>query len=136
VVRPVQASNREPALSAIAKVFLIPAFSFQGSDLLPGMILAKQRPKVRAALREPPAKPLLEPDRQYLQTLALSFQAGAQSTTPAMRTGQKRVLTKTRLEVTFSFFPPLDVLQGLSFNMNAFELWLDHLLNRSMPCRY
>jgi hypothetical protein len=63
VVRPVQASNRQPTLSAIAKVFLIPAFSFQGSDSVPGMLLAKQRPKVPAALREPLAKPLLERDR-------------------------------------------------------------------------
>src|SRR5215472_5155057 len=30
-----------------------------------------------------------------------------------MRTGYKLVPTKTRLEVTFSFFPPLDVLQSL-----------------------
>src|SRR6516165_8174749 len=41
-----------------------------------------------------------------------------------MRTGQKRVLTKTRLEVTFSFFPPL--LLSLSFSMSAFERLLPH----------
>jgi hypothetical protein len=51
--------------------FLIPAFSFQGSDSLPGMILAKQRPKFPAALREPLAKLLLQQDRQYWKGLAL-----------------------------------------------------------------
>ena len=49
--------------SAAAKVFPIPAFSFQGSDSIPGMILAKQRPKFPTALREPLAKPLLKQDR-------------------------------------------------------------------------
>jgi hypothetical protein len=53
----------EKCLSAIAKVLLIPAFSFQASDSEPAMILAKQRPKFPAALHEPLAKPLLEPDR-------------------------------------------------------------------------
>ena len=51
------------ASSAAAKVFPIPAFSFQGSNSLPGMILAKQRPKFPTALREPLAKPLLKQDR-------------------------------------------------------------------------
>src|SRR6266567_9355232 len=51
------------ASSAAAKVFPIPAFSFQGSDSLPGVILAKQRPKFPTALREPLAKPLLKQDR-------------------------------------------------------------------------
>jgi hypothetical protein len=55
--RPVQTFNREPTLSAIAKVFLIPAFSIQGSDSEPGVLLAKQRPKVPAALHEPLAEP-------------------------------------------------------------------------------
>src|SRR5262245_40600593 len=41
-----------------------------------------------------------------------------------MRTGQKLVLTKTTLEVTFSFFPPLDVLRRLSFSVSAFDGWL------------
>jgi hypothetical protein len=50
------------ASSAAAKVFPIPAFSFQGSDSLPAMILAKQRPKFPTALREPLAKPLLKQD--------------------------------------------------------------------------
>ena len=63
VVRLVQTFNREPTLSAIAKVFLIPAFSIQGSDSEPAVLLAKQRPKVPAALHEPLAKPPLEPDR-------------------------------------------------------------------------
>src|SRR5262245_18082352 len=49
--------------SAAAKVFPIPAFSFQGSDSAPGVILAKQRPKFPTALREPLAKPLLKQDR-------------------------------------------------------------------------
>ena len=40
-----------------------PAFSFQGSDSVPRMILAKQRPKFPTALREPLAKPLLKQDR-------------------------------------------------------------------------
>ena len=34
---PFKTFNREPTLSAIAKVFLIPAFSFQGSDSEPGV---------------------------------------------------------------------------------------------------
>jgi hypothetical protein len=51
------------ASSAAAKVFPIPAFSFQGSDSAPGVILAKQRPKFPTALREPLAKPLLKQDR-------------------------------------------------------------------------
>jgi hypothetical protein len=42
---------------------LIPAFSIQGSDLEPGVLLAKPRPKVPAALHEPLAEPPLEPDR-------------------------------------------------------------------------
>ena len=50
------------ASSAAAKVFPIPAFSFQGSDSIPAMILAKQRPKFPTALREPVAKPLLNQD--------------------------------------------------------------------------
>src|SRR5215471_20960637 len=48
---------------ATAKVFLIPAFSIQGSDSEPGVLPAKQRPKVPAALHEPLAEPPLEPDR-------------------------------------------------------------------------
>src|SRR5262249_6801734 len=56
-------SNQRTNLSALAKVFLIPPFSIQGSDSEPGVLLAKQRPKVPAALREPLAKPPLEPDR-------------------------------------------------------------------------
>jgi hypothetical protein len=40
-----------------------PAFSFQGSDSVPVMLLAKQRPKFPTALREPLAKPLLKQDR-------------------------------------------------------------------------
>src|SRR5215475_7766950 len=63
VVRRRQSFQSRNNLSAIEKVSLIPAFSFQGSDSLPGTILAKQRPKFPAALREPLAKPLLEPDR-------------------------------------------------------------------------
>jgi hypothetical protein len=51
------------ASSATAKVFPIPAFSFQGSDSVPAMILAKQRPKFPTALREPLAKPLLKQGR-------------------------------------------------------------------------
>ena len=47
----------------VDKVFLIPAFSIQGSDSEPGVLLAKQRPKVPAALHEPLAEPPLEPDR-------------------------------------------------------------------------
>ncbi len=55
---------RTPILTiAAAKVFPIPAFSFQGSDSIPGTILAKQRPKFPTALREPLAKPLLKQDR-------------------------------------------------------------------------
>jgi hypothetical protein len=50
------------ASSAAAKVFPIPAFSFQGSDSLPGVTLAKQRPKFPTAPREPLARPLLEQD--------------------------------------------------------------------------
>ena len=60
---PVQTFNREPTLSAIAKVFLIPPFSIQGSDSEAGVLLAKQRPKVPAALHEPLAELPLEPDR-------------------------------------------------------------------------
>jgi hypothetical protein len=45
------------------EMFPIPTFSFQGSDSIPGMILAKQRPKFPTALREPLAKPLLKQDR-------------------------------------------------------------------------
>src|SRR5262252_6209102 len=60
---PVQTFNREPTLLAIAKVFLIPAFSIQGSDSEPGVLLAKQRPKVPAALHEPLAEPPSVPDR-------------------------------------------------------------------------
>src|SRR5260370_24465548 len=41
---------------------VLPAFSFQGSDSLPAMILAKQRPKFPTALREPLAKPFLKQD--------------------------------------------------------------------------
>jgi hypothetical protein len=70
LVRPFKPSIENNLVSA-NEVFLIPVFSFQGSGSVPGMILAKQPPKFRAALREPLAKPLLEPDRQYLQTLAL-----------------------------------------------------------------
>src|SRR5260370_2562094 len=44
-----------------------------------------------------------------------------------MRTGQKRVPTKTRLEVTFSFLPPWDVLLSLSFSRSAFKRLLPHL---------
>src|SRR5712691_3999612 len=59
------------ASSAAAKVFPIPAFSFQGSDSLPGVILAKQRPKFPSALREPLVKPLLKEDPSDRQGLAL-----------------------------------------------------------------
>ena len=55
-----QERKRSYRSSAAAKVFLIPEFSFQGSDSIPGMILAKQRPKFPTALSEPLAKPLLE----------------------------------------------------------------------------
>ena len=58
-----QERKRSYRSSAAAKVFLIPEFSFQGSDSIPGMILAKQRPKSPTALREPLAKPLLKQDR-------------------------------------------------------------------------
>src|SRR2546426_2218354 len=51
------------ASSAAAKGFPIPAFPFKGSDSVPVVILAKQRPKVPTALREPLAKPLLKQDR-------------------------------------------------------------------------
>jgi len=41
----------------------IPAPYFQGYDSVPRMIPAKQLPKFPAALREPPVKPLVKPDR-------------------------------------------------------------------------
>src|SRR6266699_918332 len=41
----------------------IPAFSFPGFDSIPGVILAKHRPKFPTALRGLPAKPLLKQDR-------------------------------------------------------------------------
>jgi len=61
LVRPFKPSI-ENNLVSDNEVFLIPAFSFQGSDSALGMILAKQRPKFPAALREPLAKPLLKQD--------------------------------------------------------------------------
>jgi len=92
-------------VSAGDRVF-IPAFSFPGFDSIPGVTLAKHRPKFPTALRGLLAKPLSKQDRQYRQGLALGLQAVAQSTIPPMQTGWKLVPTKTRLEVTFSFFPP------------------------------
>jgi hypothetical protein len=41
----------------------IPAFSFPGSDSIPGVLLAKLRPKFPTALRGLLAKPLLKQDR-------------------------------------------------------------------------
>src|ERR1700730_7439363 len=41
----------------------IPAFSFPGFDSIPGVILAKHRPKFPTALRGLLAKPLLKQDR-------------------------------------------------------------------------
>jgi hypothetical protein len=41
----------------------IPAFSFPGFDSIPGVLLAKHRPKFPTALRGPLAKPLLKQDR-------------------------------------------------------------------------
>ena len=60
---PFRLSIENQLCQQIAKVFPIPAFSIQGSDSEPGVLLAKQRPKVPAALHEPLAKPPLEPDR-------------------------------------------------------------------------
>src|SRR6516164_2821052 len=64
-----------------------PALSIQGSDSEPGVLLAKQQPKVPAALHEPLAEPPLEPDRLYLPALALPFPSEAQGTKQTMRTG-------------------------------------------------
>jgi hypothetical protein len=64
VARPVHlCQSRTNRSLAAAKVFLIPAFSFQGYDSVPVMLLAKRRPKFPTALREPLAKPLLRQDR-------------------------------------------------------------------------
>jgi len=41
----------------------IPAFSFPGFDSIPGVLLAKHRPKFPTALRGLLAKPLLKQDR-------------------------------------------------------------------------
>ncbi len=41
----------------------IPAFSFPGFDSIPGVLLAKHRPKLPTALRGLLAKPLLKQDR-------------------------------------------------------------------------
>jgi hypothetical protein len=45
------------------EAFFIPAFSFPGFDSIPGVILAKHRPKFPTALRVLLAKPLLKQDR-------------------------------------------------------------------------
>src|SRR6266516_8037458 len=55
--------SRTNRSSAAATGVFIPAFSFPGFDSIPGVILAKHRPKFPTALRGLLAKPLLKQDR-------------------------------------------------------------------------
>jgi hypothetical protein len=57
----------------------------------------------------------------------LPFQCEAQGTKPAMRSGYRLVPSKITLQVTVSFFPPLDVLLSPSFSRSGFERLLPHL---------
>src|SRR6202140_90927 len=60
--RPTLPIENQSFVSSGEGVF-IPAFSFPGFDSIPGVILAKHRPKFPTALRGLLAKPLLKQDR-------------------------------------------------------------------------
>ena len=61
--RSFNSTDREAIVRQQRRRRFIPAFSFPGLDSIPGVILAKHRPKFPTALRGLLAKPLLKQDR-------------------------------------------------------------------------